>query len=339
MGDVIRGAVLLRFDELVEELGGDAGDIARTQGVNPEAIGDFDSFIEYSKTLDLLGAAARQLDCPDFGMRLGQRQEIDFLGPIAVLLRHSETVADALESVCRYLYVSAPTDVAALKRGPQISAFTYSIALRHVVHRDQMIEKSLAVAMTAFRLLLGNDFVPNRVTMQHRPISAKETYRRVFDCPVEFGQEENALEFPTKALLAKIPGRDAAALALAKSYLALTKPDLGLVDSVREITQRLLKVNRASLVFAAEALNLHPRVLQRDLADRGTTFEEILDDLRRGLSLQLFAAGMRVSQIAATLGYSEQSSYARACRRWFGVSPREMIKGSGAGAKPSGLTR
>ncbi|TCM49693.1 AraC family transcriptional regulator [Rhizobium sp. PP-F2F-G48] len=324
MGDIIRGAVLFNFSELVTELGGDPGAIARAQGINPAAIGDFDSFLLYSKALELVGAAVRELQCPDFGMRLGVRQEIHFLGPLAVFLRHSETVADALESVCRYLYLFAPPDVAALKRGPQVSAFTYSIALRHVAHRDQMIEKSLAVTISAFRQLLGNDFTPLRVTMQHQPIARPECYREVFGCPVEFGREDNALEFPTRALDGAIPGRDAAALALAQSYLTDTKPGLDLVDTVREITHRLLKLNRASLIIAADTLNLHPRVLQRRLFERGTTFEEILDDLRRDLCRQLAGTGMHVSEIATVLGYSEQSSYARACRRWYGMSPRKL---------------
>jgi AraC-like DNA-binding protein len=69
----------------------------------------------------------------------------------------------------------------------------------------------------------------------------------------------------------------------------------------------------------------HPRVVQRGLAESGTSFEEILDDIRRTMAWQLSATGMQASQIATTLGYSEQSSYTRACRRWYGQSPRQLI--------------
>ncbi|USQ71784.1 AraC family transcriptional regulator [Roseomonas mucosa] len=320
---------MLNFADVVRDLGGDPDAIARAQGVKPSAIGNFDSFIPYSKIAGLLGAAADMLDCPDFGMRLGQSQDISFLGPVAVLLRHSENVADAPEGVCRYLYVCAPPDIAQLKRGQHTTSFTYSIALRYLAHRDQMMEKSLAVTMTAFRLLLGSDFVPLKVSMQHQRISPIETYRGVFGCPVEFGRDENAVEFPTGLLNRAIPGRDVAALALAKAYLAPARPDLGLADNVREMAHRLLKINRANLIAVAETLNLHPRVLQRNLAVAGTAFEDILDDLRRELSGQLAASGMQVSQIATVLGYSEQSSYARACRRWYGMSPRQLANRHG----------
>ena len=91
------------------------------------------------------------------------------------------------------------------------------------------------------------------------------------------------------------------------------------------MTDRLLRVNRATLTAVARAMALHPRVVQRRLAESGTSFEEILDDARRAMAWQLSATGMQASQIATMLGYSEQSSYTRACRRWYGESPRQLI--------------
>jgi AraC-like DNA-binding protein len=85
-------------------------------------------------------------------------------------------------------------------------------------------------------------------------------------------------------------------------------------------------MNRATLVAVAHEMAVHPRVLQRRLAESGASFEEILDDVRRAMSWQLSATSISISQIATMLGYSEQSSYVRACRRWYGESPRQLIK-------------
>jgi len=202
--------------------------------------------------------------------------------------------------------------------------FTFAITVRQLSHRDQMVEKSLGTAMSAFRLMLGDDFAPLRVTMQHRRISPPEAYRDMFGCPVEFGSELNSMHLPNHALARPIRGRDAAALSLAENHLAQVRPDRAFADHVREMTHKLLLVNQASLVQIARALALHPRVVQRRLAESGTSFEEILDDVRRTMAWQLAATGMQASQIATMLGYSEQSSYARACRRWYGESPRQL---------------
>lgn len=102
------------------------------------------------------------------------------------------------------------------------------------------------------------------------------------------------------------------------------RPELAVADHVRGLPQRLLAVNHADLASVTRAMSLHPRVLQRRLADTGTSFEEILDEVRRDMAWDLSATGMQISQIATMLGYSETSSYTRACRRWYGESPRQL---------------
>jgi AraC-like DNA-binding protein len=325
MTDIVRGTALCHFVDLVTKHGGRGESLIRAQGIDPSAINDFERFISYSGTAAAIGEAAKELNCPDFGMRLGGMQGIQILGPVAVLFRHSPTVGDAIEGACRYLYVCAPPDIAALRCEGRVAVFTYSIALRQLPYRDQAIEKALVVTMEAFRLLLGEEFSPLKVTMQHRRISPQARYQKEFGCTVKFSSDENSIQFASELLKQPVPGRDAAALALAESYLSLTKPDLAVVDRVRDMIHRLLKLNRVSMVVVADSVGLHPRVLQRKLAEAGTSFEEILDDVRSAMSWQLSSSGMQVAQIATMLGYSEQSSYARACRRWHGVSPRQLI--------------
>ena len=326
MTDLIRGSVLLHFANQVSSLGGDPNSLLRAHRVDPDAAGNYERFVTYRGYAEVIGSAAVELDCPDFGMRLGRRQGIEILGPVALLIRHSETVGHALDRVSRYLYFCAPPDDAVLTRGSRSAVLTFGIARRQFAHREQMVEKTLGIAMDAFRLMLGESFVPLRVTMQHRRISASDRYSDLFGCPVEFGSDVNSVHLPNGALNEPIRGRDAMVLSLAENYLAQTRPSLNLSHEVQEVIHRFLSMNRATLVAVAHEMAFHPRILQRRLAEAGTSFEEILDDVRRALSWQLSTTGMQVSQIAALLGYSEQSSYARACRRWYGESPRQLIE-------------
>ncbi|MGA6223146.1 AraC family transcriptional regulator [Streptomyces umbrinus] len=324
MTSLIRGLALLNVAELVADLGGDPDALMRAHGVDPGAAGDYDTFLPYSSVAAVIGDAAQELDCPDFGMRLARRQGIQMLGPVAVIIRNAETVAAAIDGVSRCLHHLAPSDSTELIREPDAAIFTFSTNLRRLAHRDQMVEKGLGIAMDAFRLMLGESFVPLRVTLQHRRIAPMASYREMFGCPVEFEREVNSIHLPPHSLNQSIRGRDAAALALAENYLAGMRPDLAVADHVRGMTQRLLVVNHADLVAVARAMSLHPRVLQRRLAESGTSFEEILDDVRRDMAWDLSATGIQISQIATMLGYSETSSYTRACRRWYGESPRQL---------------
>lgn len=65
-----------------------------------------------------------------------------------------------------------------------------------------------------------------------------------------------------------------------------------------------------------------PRTLQRLLADHGTTFQAVLDETRRRLAEELIAAPhVSLAEVAFVLGYSEQSAFQRAFKRWTGYSP------------------
>lgn len=324
MASLIRGTVLLKFAELVTSLGGDPGAMLHARGIDPAATSDHDRFLSSSAAAAVIADAADELDCPDFGMRLAREQGIQILGPVAVIIRNSATVETALNSVSRFLHNIAPVDHVELLREQRAAVFTLTTTVRQPARHDQWVEHGLGIAMDAFRLMLGEGFVPLRVTMQHPRIGPTEAYQKMFGCPVTFESDLNSVHPPVHVLTQPIRGRDAEALALAERYLSGVRPDLEVADHVRELTQRLLAVNQASLLVTARAMALHPRVLQRKLADAGTTFENVLDDVRRELAWQLSATGLSVSRIASTLGYAEHSSYTRACRRWYGESPRQL---------------
>lgn len=325
MAGLIAAAALLHFSDLVSGLGGDPQALMRAQGVDPQAAGDPEGLLSYSAVTAVIGSAALALDCPDFGMRLGQRQGIEILGPLALLMRHAETLGDALEGLCRYLYHCAPPDALELRRGSRSAMLSLEIAPWQLAYRDQTVEKGMMVGIQALRLVLGQDFVPLRVTMQHNPIATPQTYRRFFGTSVEFGSDRNAIHLPNEQLHHAIEGRDPVVLALVKDYLGQIDPALPLAGRVQQLILRMLPVNQANLAAVAQALLIHPRFLQRRLAESGSSFEDILDQVRRDKAWYLSERGLQAGQIASMLGYAEQSSYARACRRWYGESPRQLI--------------
>ena len=64
------------------------------------------------------------------------------------------------------------------------------------------------------------------------------------------------------------------------------------------------------------------RTLRRRLKDEGTTFDALLDELRRAMTQHyLEYPDMSLEQIALMVGYSEASAFRRAFRRWYGTSP------------------
>ena len=72
----------------------------------------------------------------------------------------------------------------------------------------------------------------------------------------------------------------------------------------------------------AEQLGLHPRTLQRQLAAEGHRCQDLIDAERRVQATRYLAEPrLQLGQIAGLLGYTEQSTFNRSCRRWFGMTP------------------
>jgi len=73
---------------------------------------------------------------------------------------------------------------------------------------------------------------------------------------------------------------------------------------------------------AARHLHLHRRTLNRRLSEAGTTFRQVLDQVRFELAREMLSdTRLHIAEIAARLGYRTPSAFTRAFRRWSGNSP------------------
>ncbi|WP_051027823.1 AraC family transcriptional regulator [Nocardia higoensis] len=322
MVDLVRASSLIHVPELISAHGGDPARVLAEAGIEPQVVGDYNRFISYTALTAVVGRASETLAVSDFGLRLSRLQDLEMLGPIAVLVRNSETVESALLGVTKFLHTYSPAIAAELHTHGRESSFTFAHTLRRLPYREQMVELALGVILGMFQLLVGHDFHPHRITFRHPRISAEDVYVDYFRCAVHFGAPVNSLVFPTVLLNRRVGGGDDMAYALATRYLGGQHRHLGVDEHVHELLGKLIPLGHADLDSVAAALTIHPRVLQRRLAEQGTTFEELLDDHRRTLATELLAtSNLSMSDIARQLGYSEQSTLTRSCRRWFGRAP------------------
>jgi AraC-like DNA-binding protein len=75
----------------------------------------------------------------------------------------------------------------------------------------------------------------------------------------------------------------------------------------------------------AGCLGMSGRTLQRRLADRGYAFQALVDESRRELAERLLEeTGYPLAEVAFLTGFSEQSAFNRAFKRWAGQTPRSF---------------
>ncbi|WP_425827241.1 AraC family transcriptional regulator [Streptomyces fractus] len=329
MSSLIRSSSLTGFPTLVSSLGGQAEPLLRQAGIHPEAVGDPDEYVPYRAIVTALDLAARRHDCPDFGLRLSAHQGLDILGPVGVIARHATSVGDALDGIARFLYQYSPAIEIIVETAGAEAEYHFRIrprVQRTLIDTAQIGELSLGTSLQIYRMLIGQEFTPSAVSFLHRPAAPMSTYEDWFGCPVAVEQNHWGFRFSADVLSRPVEGSDPAVRRLALEYLSGVVGGAvgsGLPAEVRSTVKRALPTRRFSLEDVADSFALHPRTLQRQLAAHGTTFQEIVDDVRHELADRyLRTTAMPLAQLADVLGYSEQSSFSRSCRRWFGCSPQ-----------------
>jgi AraC-like DNA-binding protein len=70
------------------------------------------------------------------------------------------------------------------------------------------------------------------------------------------------------------------------------------------------------------------RTLQRRLAEADTSYLRLVDETRKDLALRYIDDATRsITDVAFTLGFSQQSAFTRAFKRWTGLNPTEYRAG------------
>jgi AraC-like DNA-binding protein len=145
-------------------------------------------------------------------------------------------------------------------------------------------------------------------------------------CPFSFASRETRVSFDQGVGDLAIPSVDADLKALLADVMEQQLAKLGAPGSfeqaLRTILREMLNGAMPTLASVCSRVGLSQRTLQRRLADAGTTFQDLLQEVLQDEAEGLLARGdLSQGEIAFMLGYSEVSAFSRAYRGWTGHPP------------------
>jgi AraC-like DNA-binding protein len=282
--------------------------------------------IVFSKMNSLWRRAAEVTDDPEFGIKVGDR-----VGPgDFFVLGHawlaSDSLVDAMERLSRFINVlSTIGNHIYLQRDGETSAL--------VETGDRRLATPQKVARDAgyVALLRMIDFVtpapvrPRHVNLPREKDGGAVDYERVIGCPVSFEGGAEIWTFASRDLEAPLTGAvpevAKATDRIAENYI--TSLDEGAVaKEVRQALVQSLPSGHVDQETIAKKLYRSRSTLQRQLGAEGTSYREILESTRQSLAETYLADGRySQAQVAFMVGFSDQSNFARAFKRWTGMSP------------------
>jgi AraC-like DNA-binding protein len=328
MGPVVRAASLRGLPALVDALGGDSAALFARFGVDPADVSADDAVVAVRSVGLLLEVAAAELERPDLGLLLAERQDAGILGPLAVAIENARTLGEAMENASRFLFVHSPALSISLVPDDERGVTTLRYGSTGPERMPpQASDLGLGLLHRIIVLLHGGPYGLRSALLTHPPLVPVTRYTDFFGADVRFSRPVAALRLPATLTEAPVAGGDQVLHTLALDYLEshFAEPGQTVAGRVRGTLARSLGSAPPRAADVARLLRLHPRTLQRHLAAEGTTFEGILDDVRRETAYRLITTtDLPFAQVTAMLGLGAQSALTRAVRRWFGRTPTTL---------------
>lgn len=330
---LIRSTALEGYAPLAQACGIDVEKALQRVHLAAEILQNQSTFISFVAVIRLLEYSAAEGHCPDFGLRLAVLQDRSFSGPLTVLMRHADTLGQALDVGTKNLFVLSPTvRLEQLHSGESTQWTDLQVSLNAPARNPhaQSLEQALVFMAQVLRDLSQGRVRPALALLPHPQLGATTSYVKALGCECQFKAPYAALRIRRKDLELALPERNPLMLQMAQDYIHQNfgAPRRLVTESVRSSIQEILPQEGANLTSVAMRLGMHSKTLQRRLHEEGAQFDQLLDEVRRDQFERLIASphSANLAQIALMLGYTEQASLTRSCRRWFGCSPSEMRK-------------
>ena len=290
--------------------------LTRGMLTRPEDRIDFDAFGR------VMREGANASGVAHFGLMVGRISRLESLGAVGEVMRNCATLGEALQMLVLHQHASSAGSLAFVLTRAAVVDFGRAVYYPGVAGFDQILDATIAADFSCVRELVGPAWRPTQVFLSHAKPATAWPYAQLFGVKPRFDAEFCAMRFPAYWLQRPIEGASPARKAEALAHAGTESP--GIVMQAHRGLRMLLLRGKCSGDDLAHMLRMHRRTLNRRLRDAGTTFQEVLDDVRYELARQLLVhTELGMDDIAAALTYASVSPFMRTFRRWSGMTPGE----------------
>jgi len=316
--------------KVIESYGQDPEPYFRRARIDPRLLNDPNARLNLTSVDKIYHELYESENDPGMGLKLAQLWHPSHLSSLGYAWLASSSLYTALNRLSRYVRIVNDAISVSLEEVGETLVITISSDDREFPYPYQD-DSSSAILLNMCRVNYGEQLNPVSVSFQHEGSSATSgNYFSFFRCPVEFGAKLNQIVLPLDAVYKKLSSSNPQ-LALLNdqvmiNYLAgLDKEDI--IHQVKTAILDHLPSGNITDEKISEAVYTSKRSLQRKLHGQGTTFKNILTEVRKDLALKyIHDRKLTLTEISFMLGFSEMSSFSRAFKRWTGESPKEFRK-------------
>jgi AraC-like DNA-binding protein len=301
----------------------------KAQGVDPAIFNDPETRLPHAVAISLWQAAAELTNDPNIGLHVAQGIRAGVYGVLDYAVRTCATLGEGLRRLSRYHRFLHDVAETRLRVEGGRATLSHFLPLPGGAPRA-VSECVLAGWLLTSRQATGLNWVPLEARFPHSEPEDISEHQQLFACKLKFGCERSELVFARELLDTPLLKADATLQAILEAQVVAIIEKLpkgeATTDTVRRHLAAELGKGQPSVEQIAPRLRMSPRTLHRRLEEEGTSFRQILDEVRRELaSRHLAERRMAIGEIAFLLGFSEPSAFHRAFKRWTGHAPRASM--------------
>ena len=323
-GGTIRAAPALALVHVLRNLGHDPAPILAEAGWSPALLRDPDGPVPFAALGRLLAVAAAHTGCDHIGLRVGQQAGPAAIGAVGFAAQNAPDVRSALRLLARYVGHHDRGAVVTFTDHCDVATLGYRICHPTLLGGDHIVDGSIAIGFQLMKVLCGPEWRPVETSFTRRHPADVRPYLAQFGAPVRFDAEESALSFMTYWLDHKVSGADPELRRLLLRMLGGNEAtrERDLRDEVRRVLVGMIGSGDANQATVASSFGMSSSTLHRRLTALGTSFRDVLDEVRCEMACRLLAdTAVPVAQVALMLDYSEASAFTRSFKRRLGCGP------------------
>lgn len=271
---------------------------------------------------DLWEAYCTAAEDPLVGLRLGLSLHVGHLDLVGMLLMSCETLGEALDMLVEYHPIVGEGGDFSLEYEAGQCLLIYEP--HYSQRRRERVEAVMACVLNLARWVTGEGITVRELRFASAPGVEPERYASLLDVPLRFNAVNDALCFDS----------DLQAIALIQANATLRDHLLRIADDILssldsaglavQVQQILRQHPRWGKERVAEQLDISGRHLVRKLQDEGSSFRLLRASVLQQLAEQYLRGGDTVARCSERLGFSDESAFVKAFKRWSGKTPAQF---------------
>ncbi|WP_444922317.1 AraC family transcriptional regulator ligand-binding domain-containing protein [Microbulbifer sp. CnH-101-G] len=259
---------------------------------------------------------------PLLGIKLGLAMQANHIGLVGHLLMTQKDLQATIDQLISYHPL--------LGEGGhfEVHSDTFSVSLCYypnfIKFAQTRVETILAACIAQTQALTGGKFQGCKLLLSYPApsLALQQQYQELLAIPVQFNAQVSAILFPVKDLAIPLVAADKDVVSCLKPKADALLQTLEKKSFHRKVTLLLQQTPYLTREQVAKHLCLSTRHLGRKLQEEHTSFRTVQDEVRSYYARQWLVQGeMSNSAIAIALGYSDESAFGKAFKRWEGISP------------------